>query len=421
MATAGTSKLTRRGDDRRESSISPADVGTALREARERLGVSLGEVRDRTGIPWQHLEALEAMDLARVPDQRTVVTAARRYSEVVGLDPSEVCGIALSVWQDVHWTQTAQAGPPLPGAASDSSPGSAPAGALAVSAADATSQAPATKGRSRRRQSPDSPNGAGTSRRSGGARAGKSATNAPGPGDSRGQQAPLGTSESSIRSGIKSLTQTAEVPGIARGEGLAGHFADTGTISVTSRFGRGARPAPRWLRVSVAIAAVLLAITGAASILHHYKPQWFREAHLTRGSASIPPPTASPGPRSTSGASSSHGSGRSSTPLVVTQPSSSTDSANVTVRSRNYQVVLLAENPCWVDATVPSSSTPVYENVLQPSQSQVLTPADGQISIQLGASGVLVGVQIGGKTVRGWIFAPSNAPFTLSFSPAPGF
>lgn len=105
--------------------------------------------------------------------------------------------------------------------------------------------------------------------------------------------------------------------------------------------------------------------------------------------------------------------------MLTSDPSDPT-SASVTVRSDNYQVVVLAQDPCWVDATVPSSSNPVYENVMQAGQKQVLAPSGGQISVQFGASGVVVGVEVGGKTVPGWLFVPTDAPFTLNFTSAPG-
>lgn len=394
MATAGTGKLTRRSADQRGSAATPTDVGASLRDARERLGVSLGEVRDRTGIPWQYLEALEAMDLAGLPDQRTVVTAARRYSEVVGLDPSEVCGTALRVWQDVHWTQALHT----------------------TSSPPTTHEVLATTGRGKRRQGVGSPNGSSGSRRPGPSKRDPAASTS---GES--SQAALGSSDSSGRGGLETLTRTAEVPGITKGAGLSIHFADTGPIPAASRFHGGVRPAPRWLRMSVAVAAALLLIAGAGMVVHHYKPQWFKDLHLTRENASGPPAAAASIHGGTSGRTTpSSGSGRSSNAAVVTQRSSSTDSASITVRSANYQVVVLAQQPCWVDATVPSSSTPVFENVLQAGQKQVLTPSGGQMSVQLGASGVVVGVQVGGKTVPGWLFVPSNAPFTLSFSSAPG-
>jgi len=414
VATVGTGKLARRGADRRSSAGTPSDVGAALRDARERLGVSLGEVRDRTGIPWQHLEALEAMDLARLPDQRTVVTAARRYSEVVGLDPSEVCGTALRVWQDVHWTQARQIGP------TPSATGTSPPPDQTAVTPVTPSRTPPASSRSRRRQSSGSGNGTGKSKRSGSTKVASGAatanTDAGGAAD-----AFLGTSESGTRSSQKSFTQTAEVPGIARGAGLSLHFADTGEVPVTRRFGGGARPVPRWLLISDAVVAVLLVIAGAGMVVHHYKPQWLKDIHVTRESVGVPTAAAPSTHGSASpGTGSSSRAGGSSRPLVVTQPSDSTDSASVTVRARSYQVVVLAQDSCWVDATVPNNSTPVYEDVMQAGQTQVLTPSGGQISIQLGASAVVVGVQIGGKTVTGWLFAPSSAPFTLNFASAPG-
>ncbi|HUC37598.1 MAG TPA: helix-turn-helix transcriptional regulator [Acidimicrobiales bacterium] len=360
MATAGSGS---------EALASGAEVGAALREARERLGASLGDISGRTGVPCQHLEALESMDLTGLSDQRTVVTAARRYSEVLGLDPSEVCGTALRAWQDAHWSQdthsTQDAGP-------------------------ATGRAQGTRATRRRREasSPSSP-----------------APRVTGAGNGS-SQTPRG------------FTHTAEVP-------LAGlrhpavassvHFADTGPIWLPWHAGGYSRRlAPRWLRVTVTVTALLLLIGIGGLAIHHYEPQWLADIHLTRtnstGGAATGSTSSGSGSRSGS-ASASHA--RAS---IVTQSSGGASAASVVVRAKSYQVAIAAQEPCWIDATVASSPDPVFAGVLQAGQTKVLDPVGGHLSVEFGASLVVVGVQVSGKAVPGWLFQPHTVPFTLNFS-----
>ncbi|MFZ0666923.1 MAG: helix-turn-helix transcriptional regulator [Acidimicrobiales bacterium] len=72
----------RRGGER----LTPTGAGEMLREARERLGIDLAEVHDRTGISWRNLEALESGDLQRFADPSSAATAMRRYADLVELD-----------------------------------------------------------------------------------------------------------------------------------------------------------------------------------------------------------------------------------------------------------------------------------------------------------------------------------------------
>jgi hypothetical protein len=79
-------------------------------------------------------------------------------------------------------------------------------------------------------------------------------------------------------------------------------------------------------------------------------------------------------------------------------------------------VLVQAIGRCWVMATTPQAITPVFNTTMDPGTSQVLTPASGQLTVELGASGVLVSVQVGGKTVPGWSYTPMAAPVTLNFT-----
>jgi len=65
----------------------PGDFGSRLREARERKGVSLREIANRTKISVAVLEALERNDITRLPGGIFSRAFVRAYASEVGLDP----------------------------------------------------------------------------------------------------------------------------------------------------------------------------------------------------------------------------------------------------------------------------------------------------------------------------------------------
>ena len=64
-------------------------VGAELRDARERAGLSVRAIADRTKIPVQTLEALERDDVARLPGGIFLRSFVRAYAKEVGLDPEQ--------------------------------------------------------------------------------------------------------------------------------------------------------------------------------------------------------------------------------------------------------------------------------------------------------------------------------------------
>jgi hypothetical protein len=342
-------------------------MGFALRRARESLGLTLAEVHDRTGVPWQQLEELEDMDLAGIADQRTVVVAARRYAEVVGLDASEVCGTMLRAWQDAR---------------SDGIPLRRP---------------PAASSTARRHRS-----GSSASPRSRPTRAMSRAV-------SRGDHASTSTQPHTL-----SFRQTAEVPfptgssPLSYSERTSLGFTDTGPIMLDSL---GLKPrASLWLRIPIAIAVILLLVAGAGLAIQHYEPKWLTAIHVTHGRTRSSGHTTPSTPSATQIAGSHGGSSRVIVPYLAGEAS-----ATIAVHSNNYEVVISAEQPCWIDATGSGGSVPVYTGELQSGQTKSLAPVGGNLSVQFGAHYVSAHVQIEGKTVPGWSFNPATAPFTLSF------
>jgi cytoskeletal protein RodZ len=65
----------------------PGGFGAALREARERKGVTLREIANRTKISVAALEALERNDISRLPGGIFSRAFVRSYANEIGLDP----------------------------------------------------------------------------------------------------------------------------------------------------------------------------------------------------------------------------------------------------------------------------------------------------------------------------------------------
>jgi cytoskeleton protein RodZ len=90
------------------------DIGKRLREARERLGLTLDEAERATRIRSHHLEALERGDLDALPSSVQARGFLRNYADFLGLD---VEGIMLA-YADALQTHSKRARPePAPGQA----------------------------------------------------------------------------------------------------------------------------------------------------------------------------------------------------------------------------------------------------------------------------------------------------------------
>jgi transcriptional regulator with XRE-family HTH domain len=69
------------------------DLGKKLREARERRGVSLREIADRTKIAVSVLEGLERNDISRLPGRIFGRAFVRSFATEIGLDPERRSGV----------------------------------------------------------------------------------------------------------------------------------------------------------------------------------------------------------------------------------------------------------------------------------------------------------------------------------------
>jgi len=82
---------TRRGDfdsvKRPRLSLDPAlDIGSALRAAREGLGLSLEEISETTRVRIRHLEAIEQTRFDQLPSRPFTIGYVRAYAKALGLD-----------------------------------------------------------------------------------------------------------------------------------------------------------------------------------------------------------------------------------------------------------------------------------------------------------------------------------------------
>jgi len=77
-----------------------AEVGMALRDARERSDLAMADIHDRTGISWAHLEALEDGDFARFPDQLTAFSCLGRYADLFDLDANAMTTALKGEWPE---------------------------------------------------------------------------------------------------------------------------------------------------------------------------------------------------------------------------------------------------------------------------------------------------------------------------------
>ncbi|HTZ10211.1 MAG TPA: helix-turn-helix transcriptional regulator [Acidimicrobiales bacterium] len=364
MATATGDRTTRRRGRRQLGPTTPAALGSALREAREASTVTLAEVHDRAGVPWQQLEALEGGDLSLFPDQDAAVVAVRRYADLVGLDADQLGAAVTRFWG------TAAAGfPELP-------------------------QGDTGKRRRDRRRT--------------------FAEGGPAPTTEHLRRYPGDGTH------LRAFTQTDQVPGVRRvdvavgGAGdPAGQFTSTGVFPTTSGWAPPPRrPLPVVLGVAIWCTLVLLVVGAAGLAVHHWRPQWLVDIRVEHVPSHTPTTVAT------------QGAGTGSSPTTVpkhsspvTLTSNGVASASVSVHAATYSVVVAANGgPVWVRGTVPQAFAPVVNETLPAGQDATIPAGNGQLTLSLGSSYALVAVQIDGKTAPGFLFKPSAAPYVMNFT-----
>jgi len=358
---------TRRGGDGQDGDLAPEPetVGTQLRQEREERGLDLLAVHDRLERPITQLEALESDDMAALPDEALAVSTLRRYAIFLGLDEDALTD-QFRIQRDGD--------------------GSAPGGrdpGDRVTAAVTSVVAAVTTG-------PDH---------------------------------------------LRAFTETGEVPPVGgrvtSASGTSGNYdyavssgPPTGTFPVVPRsdLRKGRRQvararrrmhAPTSLKVVTWVSAVLVLAVATGLVLDATRPKVLADAHILRVVPAGSSATGAAGGPS-SGAAGAAAPAHSQTFPV--QPVGSTpSSADYTVATAKFTVVVATSGPCWVQVTSSSSPVPLLSGV-QPGAKVLSYPAVGTMTVEVGSSAVLVGVTIKGKSA--FTDAPKAAPFTYTFAPA---
>ncbi len=329
-----------------------------LRETREQRGLDLVTVHDRLGRPITQLEGLESGDLRSMPDQAMALSTLRRYAAFLTLDGD----------------------------------------ALALQLMEAWSTAPAANGRRRLRDN--------------GGLTGVVAAVTSGP------------------EHLRAFTQTGQVPRVAgfatstagTGSGAYGYGVavgpPTGMIPAipASEFkdakramarARRRRRAATPLKVTTWVAAVLVLVVVAGTVIQSAQPRWFVESHILR--VTTPGGTPLPPAAHPAVAAPAH---HPADPVVETTTDGSTF-GQFTVASQHFTLKLAASDVCWIQVIGSSSPTPQMQGDLQPGQEQSFN-ADKSITVEVGSSAVIVGILINGKPA--FLNTPANTPFTYTFT-----
>ena len=355
---------TRRRDDHDEKPGSSAEeIGWLLRAAREERGLDLLAVHDRLSRPITQLEALENGDLAALPDQALALSTLRRYAAFLGLD-----GDALALQMIDAWSATAAA---------------APAGA--------------SSRRAKRTQV-----GAGA------------VTN-------------VVTAVTTGPDHLRAFTQTGEVPRVGAGSAAGGSGAygygvapgpPTGTFPVVPRqqIRHSKRAVARARRRAAGTdlaqgghlgGRVLVLAVVAGFAIQRWVPNGWR-SRTSSGSPlprrRRPPPATGPAAGPTQAASRRH--------QRFVHP------AECLVHGRRQELhrQIATSGPCWVQVISADSQTPLVSGV-QPAGKLLSFPAKGTMTVQVGASAVVVGITVNGKPA--FVDRPHATPYTYTFTPAP--
>ena len=351
---------TRRRDNEHMPST-PAEIGRLLQHAREQRGLDLLTVHDRLNRPITQLEALEAGNLADLPDQAFALSTLRRYATLLTLD-----GDALAL-------QMMEAWPSSPTKSSrrsrrDAMPLSGVVTAVTTApdhlrAFTQTGQVPRV-------------DRAGTAAAGGSGAYGYGGTTGP-------------------PTGMLSAVPHEEVKDSRRAVAKA----------------RRRRRAPKPLRLVTFLTFLLLVVALAGSVIQHNEPRWLINVHITNPNHAV----GTTGTTGTTGTGSSGSSRRTSSNAQPVRLSTTDNlsSATYTVDAQHFAVSIATSAPCWVQVSSPASVTPIAQDTQQAGQIESYK-ADGSLIVEVGSSAAVVGISINGKNV--FLNVPKNAPFTYTFT-----
>lgn len=226
---------------------------------------------------------------------------------------------------------------------------------------------------------------------------------------------------------LRAFTQTGPVPRVGgnsrgyNGTGYGQAGPPTGTLSVIPREQiketrkiqrkvRRTRQAPVLLRVVtwVVLVALLVALAGVG--IRRWRPQLYVQWHIVPANGALYQPPVS----SATTTPSTH----PVAPVAVKEVSTDNlTTATYTVDASHFTVVLTTTAPCYVEVTSPASVNPIVEDVQPPNVTKSY-PANGSLTVNIGAAGVSISVSVKGSSV--FTTVPQHAPFTYTFNSVPG-
>jgi hypothetical protein len=166
--------------------------------------------------------------------------------------------------------------------------------------------------------------------------------------------------------------------------------------------------APTLLKIGTWVAALLVLALLAGYILLAARPKVLADAHILRVV-----------PAGSAAAGGPNGPSTGTTPanrqvFPVQSTGSTSSSADYTVATAKFTVVVATSGPCWVQVTSSSSPVPLVSGV-QPAAKVLTYPSVGTMTVEIGSSAVLVGIAVKGRNA--FTDAPRVAPFTYTFTP----
>jgi hypothetical protein len=94
------------------------------------------------------------------------------------------------------------------------------------------------------------------------------------------------------------------------------------------------------------------------------------------------------------------------------------NNATIGVRASEFQVIITAEGPAWIQVTGGLGQSSY--DLLQAGDTYTAASSKGKVSVLFGSVQVKVAVQIGARTVPTWRYSPPRAPFALNFASTNG-
>jgi len=330
-------------------SDSVPDIGRSLLHARTQAGLSLPEAAIRVGVASSELEALESGTVARMPDRIETLRALRTYADSLGLPGDAYVLTVLDRWPSV------EAG------ARNGDTGVVPV--VSVSSAPAGGH------------SPSGDYG--------------SAFHA----DSTGVNEALITGVSGAV-GPLTINDTRPVP-----------IFETGQVSAVRQ------GPPTYLKILVAVVALLVVAAGVGLGLHNQLSRWI---HSARSETSTLIATAKKDTGVTTGTTNRSGR-KSSTalPRFTVSTNALKNGGTLEVAASSFGVAVVTNaNPSWVQVTNSGSQVPVFSQVIPGGQSHIFA-VNGTTTIETGSLAAHFQVFSGLRPLTS--YSPAGAPFTMTF------